>query len=184
MERVEYVLKQGRPLDEEGRLDKEIRVYDFLDALHIRYEQVDHPPAYTMEECERVDRIVAPASVCKNLFLCNASKTAFYLLLMRGDKRYVTKDVARQLGSGRLSFAPETFMQQYLDIMPGSVSVLGLMNDKENMVHLLVDEDLLKEPFIAFHPCVNTASLRLKTEDVFTKFLSAIAHSYTLVKIA
>lgn len=180
---MELTLVKGRPANAEGRLEKEIRTYDLLDSLGIEYERVDHEEANTMEACLAIDEVLSPAVICKNLFLCNAQKTKFYLLMIREDKKFLTKDISKQINSARLSFAPAEFMEQFLDITPGSVSVLGLMNDKENNVTLLVDEDVLKAEYFGCHPCINTSSLRLKTADVFGSFLQAVKHVYTVVKL-
>lgn len=178
---MDMKLTNGRPLTCEGRLKKEIRVYDLLDELQISYERVDHEAADTMEACLQIDRILAPAVICKNLFLCNTQKTRFYLLMIREDKKFKTKEISHQIGSARLSFAPEEFMREYLDITPGSVSVMGLMNDVDNHVQLLVDRDVLKAEYFGCHPCINTSSLRLKTSDVFGPFLRAVHHDYIVV---
>lgn len=180
---MELKIVQGRPKDTEGRLEKEIRTYDLLDSLGITYERVDHEEANTMEACAEIDKILAPAVICKNLFLCNAQKTKFYLLMIREDKKFKTKEISHQINSSRLSFAPAEYMEKYLDITPGSVSVLGLMNDTENEVKLLVDEDVLKEEYFGCHPCINTSSLRLKTKDIFETFLQAVKHDYTTVQL-
>ena len=152
-------LYQGRPADMTGRQDKEKRVYELLDRLGIAYERVDHEAAETMEACEEIDKFLAPAVICKNLFLCNTQKT-------------------------KLSFAPAEKMEEYLDILPGSVSVLGLMNDKEHQVQLLVDEDVLNAEYVGCHPCVNTSSLRLKTSDIFNTFLKEVSHDYITVVLS
>ncbi len=180
---MELKLVKGRPESTDGRLEKEIRTYDLLDSLGIEYERVDHEEANTMEACLAIDEVLAPAVICKNLFLCNAQKTKFYLLMIREDKKFLTKDISKQINSARLSFGPAEYMEQFLDITPGSVSVLGLMNDKENNVTLLVDEDVLKAEYFGCHPCINTSSLRLKIADVFGKFLEAVHHEYTVVKL-
>ena len=180
---MELTLVKGRPATNDGRLEKEIRTYDLLDSLGIEYERVDHEEANTMEACLAIDEVLAPAVICKNLFLCNAQKTKFYLLMIREDKKFLTKDISKQINSARLSFGPAEYMEQFLDITPGSVSVLGLMNDKENNVTLLVDEDVLKAEYFGCHPCINTSSLRLKTADVFGTFLKAVKHEYTVVKL-
>ena len=177
-------LETGRPKEETGRLEKEIRTYDLLDKLGIFYERVDHEAAMTMEACKEIDEILLPAVICKNLFLCNSQKTKFYLLMIRGDKKFKTKEISPQIPSSRLSFAPEEYMEKFLDITPGSVSVLGLMNDKEHQVELLVDEDVLKSEYLGCHPCINTSSLRMKVEDVFGTFLKEIGHDYTVVKVS
>ncbi len=176
-------LVHGRPQDTKGRLEKEIRTYDLLDTLGIEYERVDHEEVNTMEACAAIDEVLAPAVICKNLFLCNTQKTKFYLLMIREDKKFKTKEISKQINSARLSFAPAEYMEQYLDITPGSVSVMGLMNDKENQVKLLVDEDILKEEYFGCHPCINTSSMRMKVADVFGPFLEAVKHDYTVVKL-
>ena len=176
-------LEMGRPQNIEGRLEKELRTYDLLDRLGIVYERVDHEAAVTMVACEEIDRVLAPDVICKNLFLCNSQKTRFYLLMIVGDKKFKTKEISGQINSPRLSFAPSEYMEQYLDITPGSVSVMGLMNDHENMVQLLVDEELLTQEYVGCHPCVNTSSLRLKTKDVFGTFLQEVRHDYKMVKL-
>ena len=175
-------LYKGRPDNTEGRQDREIRVYDFLDQLGIAYERTDHEHADTMEACNEIDRVL-DVLICKNLFLCNRQKTEFYLLMMPGDKPFKTKELPSQIGSARLSFAPEEYMEKYLDIHPGAVSIMGLMNDKENHVRLLVDEVVLKDEYIGCHPCVNTSSLKIKTKDITDVFLKAVHHDMTTVKL-
>lgn len=175
-------LVNGRPTDTQGRLDKEIRVYDFLDSLGVSYQRIDHEAAMTMEACEEIDRTLE-ATICKNLLLCNRQETQFYLLMLPGDKVFKTKDLSAQIGSSRLSFAKAEYMEQYLDITPGSLSVLGLMNDKDKMVRLLIDEDELAGEYIGCHPCINTSSLRLKTKDLVEKIIPAMEHEPTIVKL-
>ena len=174
--------QSGRPADEIGRLEKEIRTYDFLDANHVWYERIDHEAAMTMEVCEEIDKALE-ATICKNLLLCNRQETQFYLLMLPGDKVFKTKNLSAQIGSSRLSFAKEEYMEQYLDITPGSLSVLGLMNDKDRMVRLLIDEDVLKGEYIGCHPCINTSSLRLRTKDLAEKIIPAMEHEPTIVKL-
>ncbi len=176
-------LQKGRPANTDGRLEKEIRVYDLLDSLGIEYQRIDHEAAYTMEACAEIDKALVGAVICKNLFLCNRQKTQFYLLMIPGDKTFKTKELSHQIGSARLSFADAEDMEKYLDITPGAVSVMGLMNDTENAVRLLVDEDILKGEFLGCHPCVNTSSLRLKVADVFGAFLQAVHHDMTVVTL-
>ena len=180
---MKLVLQTGRPQDTTGRLEKEIRTYDLLDSLGIEYERVDHEEANTMEACAAVDEVLAPAVICKNLFLCNTQKTKFYLLMIKNDKKFKTKEISKQINSSRLSFAPPEYMEKFLDITPGSASVMGLMNDKDNQVTLLVDEDVLAAEYFGCHPCINTSSLRLKVSDVFDTFLKAVNHDYLTVKL-
>ena len=181
-------LVNGRPENEEGRLEKEIRVYELLDSLGVKYQRIDHESAMTMEACEEIDRTLSQGeedkvSICKNLFLCNRQETDFYLLLIPGDKPFKTKYLSAQIGSSRLSFAKPEYMEKYLDITPGSVSVLGLMNDHEKKVRLLIDEDVLKDEYFACHPCINTSSLKIRTEDLTEKIIPAMGHEPQIVRL-
>ena len=177
-------LQKRRPENTDDRLDKEIRVYDFLDKLGIQYQRIDHEAAMTMEACEEIDRALGDnTTICKNLFLCNRQETDFYLLLMPGDKPFKTKDLSAQIHSARLSFAKPEYMEKYLDITPGSVSVLGLMNDSEKKVQLLIDEDVMKEPYFGCHPCINTSSLKFTTEDLMQKIIPALEHEPVTVTL-
>ena len=166
----------------EGRLEKEMAVYRLLTELGIPYLRIDHEALATIEACRGVDEILN-ISMCKNLFLCNSQKTVFYLLLMPGEKKFKTKELSKQIGSARLSFGQAEHMEELLNITPGSVSIMGLMNDKEGRVNLLIDEDVLKEEYMGCHPCVNTASLKVKTQDVIEKFLPYVNHSYRVVQL-
>ena len=175
-------LQKGRPADTAGRLEKEIRTYDLLDRLGVEYERIDHEPAMTMEDCKEVDQLLE-AVICKNLFLCNRQKTAFYLLMIPDTKVFHTKVLSAQIGSARLSFAKPEYMEEFLDITPGSVSVMGLMNDKEHRVQLLIDEDVLDGEYIGCHPCINTSSIRFKVKDLIEKVIPAMRHDFVKVKL-
>ena len=175
-------LTWGRPEDCTGRLDKEIRVYDLLDRLGVGYQRIDHQAAMTMEDCVEIDKKL-DAVICKNLLLCNRQCTAFYLLMIPGDKVFKTSELSKQIGSSRLSFASAEYMAQFLDITPGSVSVLGLMNDHDNRVQLLIDADVLKGEYFGCHPCINTSSLRMKTADLMEKILPAVGHQAQIVTL-
>ena len=177
-----YELFKGRPDDESGRLDKEIKVYDLLDSLGMEYWRTDHPVANTMEACKEIDETL-DATICKNLFLTNRQHTNFYLLLMPGEKPFKTKEISHQINSARLSFGSGEEMEEFLDCTPGSSSVLGLMNDKEGRVQLLVDKDVLAGEFLGAHPCINTSSLKMYTKDVFGKFLNAVGHDMIVVEL-
>lgn len=180
---IDPTLYSGRPSDCTGRLDKEIRTYDLLDQLQIPYVRLDHDAIPTIEACHEVDQLLG-IEICKNLFLTNAQKTKFYLLLMPGMKKFRTKDLSKQIGSSRLSFAGPEYMERFLDITPGSVSILGLMNDRENRVQLLIDQSVINgHPYIGCHPCINTSSLRIRTNDILECFLPAVHHTYQLVKL-
>lgn len=175
-------LVKGRPTDCSGRLDREVRVYDLLDKLGIEYERTDHEEANTMEKCNEIDKIL-DTIICKNLFLCNRQQTEFYLLMMPGDKPFKTKYITKQLGCSRLSFAPSEKMLEYLDIKPGAVSIMGLMNDKDNKIQLVIDKPVVESETLGCHPCVCTSSLKFKTKDIVEKFLPAVHHEPIIVDL-
>lgn len=177
---VDNKLYTGRPAD--ARIPKEERCYDLLDGLHIEYFRADHEHADTIEACMDVERVLG-CTVCKNLLLTNRQRTALYLLLMPGDKPFFTKALSKQIGSARLSFALPEQMERYLDITPGSLSILGLMNDSENAVRLLIDRELLKDEYLGCHPCINTSTLRLRMTDVLDKLIPAMGHGPTVVEL-
>lgn len=200
MEQTVLPIHKGRPHDCTGRQPREIRVYDLLDSLGISYERIDHDAAMTMEVCAQIDAAFGRMSldefrhcdseerqshaiVCKNLFLCNRQKTSYYMLMMPGQKKFLTKDLSKQIGSARLSFAGADEMRELLDLTPGSVSVLGLMNDRGGRVRLLIDSDVLRSQYVGCHPCMNTSSLRLRTSDLLQKILPAIGHEPTVVSL-
>ncbi|MDO4187451.1 MAG: prolyl-tRNA synthetase associated domain-containing protein [Lachnospiraceae bacterium] len=177
-------LEKGSPTDIDSRLEKEKRCYKLLDELGLEYYRCDHPDsnANTMEDCLKIDSILE-AVVCKNLFLCNRQHTQFYLLMMPGDKVFKTKELSGQLGCARLSFAEPEYMEKYLDITPGSVSILGLMNDHDNAVQLLVDKDVLEGEYVGCHPCINTTSLKIRKDDMFGPLLNAMHHDMIAVEL-
>lgn len=176
------ILQNGRPKDVSGRLEKEIRTYDFLDELNIPYQRIDHEAAMTMEVCADIDEALH-ATICKNLFLSNRQETDFYLLMIPGYKKFKAKILSARLGTARLSFAKETYMEEFLDITPGSVSVMGLMNDTNNRVQLVIDEDVLKSEYVGCHPCINTSSLRLRTHDLMDVVIPALKHTPIIVNL-
>ena len=177
-----YELKKGRPKDTAGRPDKEIRVYDCLDALGIEYERIDHDAFDTMADCKKTDELFGVGTV-KNLLLCNSQKTEFYLLLMPADKKFKTKELSSQIGSARLSFASAEHMTELLDITPGSLSILGLMNDLDRDVTLLIDQDLLSDEYFGCHPCINTSTVKFKTSDMTEKLIPALKHTPKMVNL-
>lgn len=168
--------------DPEGRLPREMAVYDLLEKLDIPFVRIDHDVAMTIEDCQGVDALLG-IDICKNLFLCNAQKTKFYLLLLPGKKQFKTKDLSKQIGSSRLSFAPAEYMEKLLGVTPGSATILGLMNDTENQVHLIIDEEVTAQEDFGCHPCINTSSLKLKTSDVLEKLIPALGHTPVFVKL-
>lgn len=180
--RINQTIYTGRPTDGTERQEKEMRAYDLLDSLNVPYVRVDHDALPTIEACKEVDTLL-DVKICKNLFLRNAQKTDFYLLLMPGTKKFKTALLSKQIGSARLSFAEAEYMEEFLNITPGSVSVLGLMNDTKSRVRLLIDKEILESPMFGCHPCVNTSSIRLETKELTEKVIPAMKHTYTVVEL-
>lgn len=172
----------GAPDDLNTRSDREKACYALLEKLCVPFERVDHDRADTIEDCKKVEEVIG-VHICKNLFLQNRQGTAFYLLMMPGDKTFRTAEVSKLLGVARLSFGSPEKMEAFLGCMPGSVSVLGLMHDTQNRVQLLVDEDVFKLPYVRCHPCENTSTLKLKTADLREKLLPFVRHKPTLLHL-
>ena len=167
---------------ENKRQQRELKVYDYLNSIGIDYFRVDHETADTMEKCAEVEKKLG-VGICKNLFLCTRNKSEFYLLMMPSHKPFKTKDVTHQIGCSRLSFASDEYMEKFLDIKPGAVSVMGLINDKENNVTLVVDKEIYESEYIGCHPCVCTSSLKIKSSDIFDKFLKSVNHKPIIVDL-
>lgn len=180
---MEITLHEGRPEDLSEREERERRVYEHLDSLGIGYTRADHGAAMTMDDCLEVDRIL-DVVMCKNLFLCNRQKTSFYLLLIPGDKPFRTKEFSGALGISRVSFAGEEDMVRLLGLTPGAVSPMGLLNDVEGDVTLVIDKDVVVGENIGCHPCVNTSSIKLSTLDFLEKYLPSVKHSPIYVELA
>ena len=180
MDNASFIIEHGRPDDK--RLPAEEASYELLERLGISFERTDHKPAATMEDCQAIGEALG-VKICKNLFLCNRQKTAFYLLLMPGDKEFRTKELSKQINSSRLSFADENFMKELLGVQPGSVSILGLMNDSDHRVRLLIDRDVLNEDYFGCHPCQNSSSIRFLTSDLIGKLLPALDRSPLIVDL-
>ena len=175
-------LFKGRPADLSDRSEKEIRVYDFLDSLGIEYFRLDHAPAFGSEEelCREIEESLG-ARICKNLFRANRQRTKFSMLMIPDHKVFRSCDISKQAGSSRLHFAESEYMEELIDCSSGSASVMGLMNDTEHRVQLLVDDDVLNSEYVGCHPCINTSSLRIRSGDIFDKFVKATGHEFIIV---
>jgi len=170
----------GRPETNEGRLEKEIKVYDLLDALEVPFVRVDHEAVMTIEACKGIDETLG-ITINKNLFLCNRQKTAFYLLLLPGGKALKTKELSAQIPTSRLSFGSGEDMERLLNVTPGSATVMGLLFDTEQKVQLLIDEDILKAEYFGCHPLINTSSLKIKTKDLMEKIIPELGNNFKTV---
>lgn len=180
---MSYIIEKGRPQNTNGRLQKEINVYNYLDNLSIGYDRVDHKPFDTMEDCMETDKILGVSTV-KNLLLCNSQKTEFYMLLMPARKKFKTKELSHQIGSARLSFASGELMETLLDITPGSLTILGLINDPQKKVRLLIDREVCENEYIVAHPCINTSSLKIRTSDILGVFLPSLGRDAIFVDLS
>lgn len=178
---IDSTLYTTKP-ERDGRLAAEMAVYDLLDELKIPYWRLDHDATPSIEACQQVDQRLG-IKLCKNLFLCNTQKTSFYLLLMPGEKRFKTKDLSKQINSSRLSFGDGQDMERLLKVTPGSATILSLMFDKNKAVQLIIDREILKEPFLGCHPCINTSSLKIKLDDILNRFLPYTDHRPIWVKL-
>lgn len=176
-------LENGMPKDTTGLLNKEIKTYELLEKEKIEFYRVSHMPADTMEICLQIEESLG-SGICKNLFLCNRQQTDFYLLMMPSQKVFKTKFLSAALGTSRLSFADPGYMEEFLNILPGSVSVMGLMNDTNNRVQLVVDKELLEEEYIGCHPCINTSTIKIKKTDLFGPVLKAMNHKAIFIDLA
>lgn len=177
---ISPIFHNARP---EGELPpQESAAFDLLDTLGIDYDRVSHDAAFNMELCADVSAVLG-VSVCKNLFLCNRQKTSFYLLCMPPDKPFHTKDLSAQINSSRLSFAPEDSLWELLHCHPGSATVLGLANDTEHRVQLLLGREVYDAPYMSCHPCICTSTLKLKTSDVLTRLLPHTGHTPIVVDL-
>ncbi|MBR4098383.1 MAG: prolyl-tRNA synthetase associated domain-containing protein [Clostridium sp.] len=176
---IDRTVYTGRPSDD--RIPQELAIYDKLDELGIAYTRVDHEHADTMEDCLIIEEVLG-ARICKNLFLCNRQQTEFYLLLMPGDKPFKTKFLSAQLDCARLSFAGDEHMKELLQTIPGSVSALELLFDKEKRVRLVIDKDLMKDESISGHPGISTSTVRLRREDML-RYVEAVGHTPTYIDL-
>lgn len=177
----ENILFYNKP-DDSSRLQKEMDTYDLLNKLNIQFAGIDHPEAKTIQDLGNTESLLG-VSISKNLFLCNSSKKDFYLLVMPGEKKFLTKDLSKQIGSSRLSFADGTYMEEFLNIAPGSLSIMGLMFDEKHKVKLVIDKDVLESEYFGCHPCVNTTSLKIKTSDIINIFLPYTGHEPVIVEL-
>ena len=162
-------------------MEEKEKVLARLEALGISYELTEHPAVYTIEEMDNL-KITEKGDVCKNLFLRDAKGTRHFLVVLDKDKKADLKKIQEQLGSSRLSFASEERLMKHLGLSKGSVTPLGILNDAENTVEVVLDEDLKGRKRLGLHPNTNTATVWLDFEDVL-KFIRADGHEITYVTL-
>ncbi len=160
---------------------REIPAMEALDKLGISYKRYEHPSALTMDDCTDIGADVG-AHHCKNLFLCNRQGTQYYLMLIRGDKKFKTAVVSKLIGVSRLSFCSAEQLMEKMGLLPGSVTALGLLHENARDITVVVDEDVPAFPMVCVHPCVSTASLAIKGTDLM-KFLESTGNDIRLVHV-
>lgn len=158
-------------------MNTEAEILDYLNKNNIQYTQTRHQALFTMDKYETIQKQIG-CMIPKNLFLCNRQKTKFYLLLMPGDKKFLTKELSSQINSARLSFADEDKLKETLHCFKGSTSPFGLIFDSEDEVELLIDQDLWSQEYLGFHPCDNTSTVKIGKEE-FIRFLALIHKEYS-----
>ena len=179
---IPTVIENGAPTIASERTAREQRCYTFLNRLGVPSRRADHAVAATMEICREIEKSLG-CPICKNLLLTNRQQTDFYLLLMEGEKVFKTKYLSKALGCARLSFATDEQMQALVDVTPGSLSVLGLLNDPEQRGRLVIDKPVLEQAEIGFHPCMNTSTLAVSMGDFTGTILPALRHEVTVVEL-
>ena len=156
-------------------------VLDCLQALGIAFERYEHPRVATVAEAE-VHWAGIDATHCKNLFLRNQKGDRHYLVVIPHGKRADLRQVAEQIGDGKLSFGSPERLMKHLGLTPGSVSPFGLLNDPGRQVRVFLDQDLQGAERLTFHPNDNTATLALSGDD-FERFLGHVGHTVRFIAI-
>lgn len=168
------------PEDERSAL--EMKVYDKIRETGIPFERVDNDSISTMEECAEVGEVLG-TEICKSILACTRNKSDYYLIIMPGDKRFVTKLVSHAIGSSRLSFASPEDMEELLGTTPGNASPLSVVNDKDGRVKLVMDSELAGGELIACNTGANTTHIRFRTADLLDKYLPACGHEALVIDI-
>lgn len=164
------------------RIPLEENVYTMLQQLKIPYERVDNDPVFSMEECTEIDKALS-VEIRKSIFLCNKKKTSFFLLVMPAGKSFDNKAFCTKLGLSNLSFASPEKMEEHLGVTPGSATVMGLMNDTDDYVQLIVDQEVADAPWFGCNPGINTSHLKFKTTDLLNIFLPHIRHKAKIMSL-
>jgi Ala-tRNA(Pro) deacylase len=164
-----------------GRNDTEDKVYELLKKLNISYERVENDVVETMEECKEID-IALGTEIRKSIFLSNAKKTSFFLVVLPADKQLDTAALAKKIGVGKLTFASEDAMVKHLGTHPGSATIMGLINDVDEYVQLIMDKAVAEAEWFGCNPGINTAHLKVRTTDILKKFLPQIYHQAKIIE--
>jgi Ala-tRNA(Pro) deacylase len=157
-------------------------VYESLTKLQISFERVNTDEAISMEDCTWINQKLDMKMV-KTLFLCNSKKTKFYLFITTADKPFKSKDFSNALDISRVSFAPAEMMEHILGVKIGAATVFGVLMDKENVVQVVIDKDVLLEEWYGCSDGTTTGYMKVKTKDIVTNFLSYAKHTPTLIEM-
>lgn len=179
---VIYISEISKAVPEKGRNATEDKVYHIFLKKGIAFERVDNDVVEAMEECKEIDRVLG-TEIRKSIFLCNQKKTSFFLVVLPADKQLDTAELSKKLGVSKLSFASEEYMEKYLGCKPGTASVMGLVNDEEEYVQLILDKEVAEAEWFGCNPGTNRAHLKIRTEDLMKKFLPAIYHKAKVVAL-
>jgi len=156
-------------------------LYDIFEKLEIRFEYHEHPPLATIEDA-KIHWKDYNSGRCKNIFFRNHKGDRHYLVILEHLRQLDIRDLEKRLRQGKLTFASDKRLKQYLGVEPGSVSPFGLINDKEKHVYLFIDEKLNECDRLTFHPNVNTASLVISKSD-FLKFLRFTGNQFEFLRL-
>lgn len=170
-----YISEKRTTAPENIKNPTEKKVFALLDKLKIAYECVENDVVESMEECKEVDEALG-TEIRKSIFLCNKKKTSFFLVVMPAEKSLDTATLSNKIGVPHLSFASAEHMEQHLGALPGSASVMGLINDEDDYVQLIIDKEVADCEWFGCNPGINTAHLKMKTSDLINKFLPKINH--------
>ena len=141
------------------------KVFDLLNSLNIEYQVFEHPAVYTAKEAGEQYKLGSDFGESKNLFLRNKKGDKHYLIIIEATKQLDLKKIEEKINEKNISFASPERLLKYLNLTPGSVSPFGLINDAKKEVLLIIDNNLLKNEKLGFHPNINTQTLILKTVD-------------------
>jgi Ala-tRNA(Pro) deacylase len=156
-------------------------LYDKFKELSINFEYHEHPPVVTITDA-KIHWKNLDTGKCKNIFVRNHKGNRHYLIILEHLRQLNMRDLEKRLKQGKLTFASDKRLKKYLGVEPGSVSPFGLINDKEQHVHLFIDEALENYDRLLFHPNINTASLVISKDD-FIRFLQSSGNSFQFIKL-
>ena len=156
--------------------------YESLADLQIPFERVETDETITMEDCTQINQKLDMEMV-KTLFLCNRQKTAFYLFVTTADKPFNSKNYSKELGIPRVSFAPAELMENILGVKIGAATVFGALMDKDGLVQIVFDQDILSEEWYGCSDGTNTGYMKIKTEHIIENFLTYTNHIPTIIQI-